>query len=63
MKAMANSMAAKLTDAELSAIILMTERFKQKEQLAKRRLRENEELGAKLDGTEAGKPISHCQGA
>jgi hypothetical protein len=50
---MANSMAAKLSDAELNAIILMTERLKQKEALADKLMRENEEIAAKLDGTQA----------
>lgn len=50
--AMANSMAAKLSDAELNAIILMTERLKQKESLAARLAKDNEDLVAKLDGTE-----------
>lgn len=51
--AMANSMAAKLSDAELNAIIVMTERLKSKEQLAERLSRENEELTAKLQGAES----------
>jgi hypothetical protein len=51
--AMANSMAAKLSDAELNAIILMTERLKQKESLADRLLKENDQLSAKLEGAEA----------
>lgn len=51
--AMANSMAAKLSDAELNAIILMTERLKQKEALAEKLVKENEELLAKADGAEA----------
>jgi len=51
--AMANSMAAKLTDGELNAIILMTERLKQKENLAEKLVKQNAELAAKLDGTEA----------
>lgn len=50
--AMANSMAAKLSDAELNAIILMTERLKQKESLCVKRTKENEILAANLDGTE-----------
>ena len=50
--AMANSMAAKLSDAELNAIILMTERLKQKEIIAENLAKENERLLAKLDGTE-----------
>ena len=49
---MANSMAAKLSDAELNAIILMTERLKQKEIIADKLTKENEALLAKLDGTE-----------
>lgn len=51
--AMANSMASKLSDAELNAIILMTERLKQKESLAERLSRENDALAAQLDGAEA----------
>jgi hypothetical protein len=50
--AMANSMAAKLSDTELHAIFQMTERLKQKESLAARLAKEKEELAAKLDGTE-----------
>jgi hypothetical protein len=50
--AMANSMAAKLSDTELNAIILMTERLKVKESLADKLAKENETLVAKLDGTE-----------
>jgi hypothetical protein len=51
--AMANSMAAKLTDGELNAIILMTERLKQKEVLADKLVKENATLAATLDGTQA----------
>jgi hypothetical protein len=51
--AMANSMAAKLSDGELNAIILMTERLKQKETLADSLVGENERLRGRLDGTEA----------
>jgi len=51
--AMANSMASKLTDAELNAIVLMTDRLKQKESLADRLLKENEALRAQMDGAEA----------
>lgn len=51
--AMANSMASKLTDAELNAIILMTERLRQKELLAKQLTDEKEKLAAQLDGTES----------
>lgn len=50
--AMANSMAAKLSDAELNAIILMTDRLKQNETLARRLAKEKDELVAKLEGTE-----------
>jgi chromosome segregation ATPase len=50
--AMANSMAAKLSDTELHAIFQMTERLKQKESLAARLAKEKEDLAAKLDGTE-----------
>lgn len=49
---MANSMAAKLSDAELNAIILMTERLKQKEIITDKLTKDNEALLAKLDGTE-----------
>lgn len=51
--AMANSMASKLSDAELNAIILMTERLKQKEQLSAKLTKENEEMVARLNGTDA----------
>lgn len=51
--AMASSMAAKLSDAELNAIILMTERLKQKEQLVAQYKAEKDSLTAKLDGTES----------
>lgn len=51
--AMANSMAAKLSDAELNAIIVMTERLRQKEILVESLLKEREDLAAKLDGTES----------
>ena len=51
--AMANSMASKLSDAELNAIIVMTERLRQKEILAESLLKEREDLTAKLDGTES----------
>jgi hypothetical protein len=50
--AMANSMAAKLSDAELNAIILMTDRLKQNETLARKLAKEKDELVAKLEGTE-----------
>lgn len=50
--AMANSMAAKLSDAELNAIILMTDRLKQNETLARKLAKEKEDLVAKLEGTE-----------
>jgi hypothetical protein len=50
--AMANSMAAKLSDAELNAIILMRERLEQKKQQAEKLMKENQELLAKLEGTE-----------
>jgi len=50
---MANAIAAKLSDKELNAIILMTERLKHKEALAERLTRENETLVAKLAGTDA----------
>jgi hypothetical protein len=51
--AMANSMAAKLTDGELNAIILMTERLEAKEVLADKLVKENAALAATLDGTQA----------
>jgi hypothetical protein len=50
--AMANSMAAKLSDAELNAIILMRERLEQKKLQADKLMKENQELVAKLEGTE-----------
>lgn len=50
--AMANSMASKLSDAELNAIILMTERLRQKEALTEKLLREQHDLEARLEGTE-----------
>jgi hypothetical protein len=51
--AMASSMAAKLSDAELNAIILMTERLKRKEDLAAQYKTEKDTLVAKLEGTES----------
>jgi hypothetical protein len=51
--AMASSMAGKLSDAELNAIILMTERLKLKEDLAARYRLEQDALIAKLEGTES----------
>lgn len=51
--AMASSMAAKLSDTELNAIIMMTERLKQKEYLASQYKIEKDTLIAKLDGTES----------
>lgn len=45
-------MAAKLSDAELNAIIIMTERLKQKETLAAQLLADKELLTAQRDGTE-----------
>ena len=51
--AVASSMASKLTDTELNAIIVMTERLKQKETLADKLVKENEELKSKLNGTES----------
>ena len=50
--AMATSMAAKLTDAELAAIISMTEKLRMRETEAARLVKENEELTGKLAGTE-----------
>ena len=49
---MAQSLAAKLSDSELSAIISMTEKLRLKEEEAMRLSRENQELTGKLDGTE-----------
>ena len=51
--AVANSMAAKLSDTELNAIIMMTDRLKQKEALAERLVKENERLLAKAEGAES----------
>lgn len=51
--ALANSMASKLTDAELTAIIQMTERLKSKEALLEQVRSERERLLAQLDGTDA----------
>jgi hypothetical protein len=50
---MANSMAAKLSDAELNAIIIMTDRLRSKEVLAEKLADERDSLLAKLDGTES----------
>lgn len=49
----ANSVAAKLSDAEINAIILLTERLKQKEHVANQLVAEHEELTAKLEGMES----------
>eukprot|EP00523_Entomoneis_sp_CCMP467_P010672 CAMPEP_0168740388 /NCGR_PEP_ID=MMETSP0724-20121128/11958_1 /TAXON_ID=265536 /ORGANISM="Amphiprora sp., Strain CCMP467" /LENGTH=747 /DNA_ID=CAMNT_0008787831 /DNA_START=69 /DNA_END=2310 /DNA_ORIENTATION=+ len=51
--AMANSMASKLSDAELTAIIQMTERLRRKEAQLDQLHNENERLAAELDGTDA----------
>lgn len=51
--AMANSMASKLSDAELNAIILMTERLRQKEQLAEKLTKDRQDMEAQLDGVKA----------
>jgi hypothetical protein len=50
--ALASSMASKLSDAELNAIIVMTERLRQKESLVERLLQEKSELAATLESTE-----------
>lgn len=49
----ANSVASKLTDTELNAIVGMMERMRQKEALADRLKSENAKLKADLDGTES----------
>ena len=51
--ALANSMASKLTDAELNAIIQMTERLRNKESQLEQLRTERERLLAQLDGTDA----------
>ncbi|GAX09911.1 hypothetical protein FisN_11Lh104 [Fistulifera solaris] len=50
--ALASSMASKLSDAELNAIIVMTERLRQKESLVERLMQEKSELAATLESTE-----------
>lgn len=50
--ALASSMASKLSDAELNAIIVMTERLRQKELLVEKLTKEKSELAATLEGTE-----------
>ena len=50
---MADSMADKLTPAELSVIIVMTEKLRQREKDVKRVTSEREDLAARLDGSEA----------
>ena len=50
---MADSMADKLTPAELSVIIAMTEKLRQREKDIKRLTAEREDLAARLDGSEA----------
>lgn len=50
--ALASSMASKLSDAELNAIIVMTERLRQKEIVVEKLIQEKSELAATLDGTE-----------
>ncbi|KAL7557851.1 hypothetical protein ACA910_019888 [Epithemia clementina (nom. ined.)] len=51
--AMANSMASKLSDAELNAIIHMTERLRTKEAQLEQMRADRERLLAQLDGTDA----------
>jgi hypothetical protein len=51
--ALANSMAAKLSDAELNAIIAMTERLRHKEALAEKWAAEKEDLVARMEAAEA----------
>ncbi|GKY97875.1 hypothetical protein MPSEU_000745500 [Mayamaea pseudoterrestris] len=51
--AMANSMGAKLSDAELNAIITMTKRLKEKESLVESLQQHVSETTAKLEGSEA----------
>jgi hypothetical protein len=50
--ALASSMASKLSDAELNAIIVMTERLRQKESLVEKLMQEKSELAATLESTE-----------
>ena len=60
---LAKSMASKLTDAELAAILSMTDRLSKLEKEVNLLRNENEGLAAKLDGTEAVKQflISKCR--
>ena len=52
-EAMAHSMAAKLNDAEINAIISMTEKLRTKEKQVSLLIKEKEELEGKLNGSEA----------
>ncbi|CAB9528219.1 expressed unknown protein [Seminavis robusta] len=52
-EAMAHSMAAKLNDAEINAIISMTEKLRSKEKQVALLIKEKEELEGKLSGSEA----------
>jgi hypothetical protein len=52
-EAMAHSMAAKLNDAEINAIISMTEKLRSKEKQVALLIKEKEELEGKLNGSEA----------
>lgn len=52
-EAMAHSMAAKLNDSEINAIISMTEKLRSKEKQVSLLIREKEELEGKLNGSEA----------
>lgn len=52
-EAMAHSMAAKLNDAEINAIISMTEKLRAKEKQVSLLIKEKEELEGKLSGSEA----------
>ena len=51
--ATASSVASKLTDSELNAILSMMERMRQKEAAVERLKSENEQLKAELDGTQS----------
>lgn len=52
-EAMAHSMAAKLNDSEINAIISMTEKLRSKEKQVSLLIREKEEIEGKLNGSEA----------
>jgi hypothetical protein len=52
-EAMAHSMAAKLNDAEINAIISMTEKLRSKEKQVALLIKEKEELEGKLSGSDA----------